>query len=823
MELQRDPAHSTVGEFLTALGQDLKYGLRMLRKAPGFSIAAILTLALGIGGNTAIFTITNALLLKALPYRDPQQLVMLNVQRQGSVADSSSLTLNHYDLIHERSRSFSGIAVFAIDTLNLTGRGEPEQVPIARVSANFFSVLGVTPQVGRAFSADEDQPAGRPVVMISDALWHSRFGGDPNAVGQTITLDSATYTIIGILPGGVEFPFVGPADVWSPRYFELSLMTPERLRSGVGYLTAIARLAPSASVKSANAELDVLHRQYTQDNPKAPDAGSEISILAGNLQELTVANIHTLLLILSIAVGLVLMIACANVASLLLSRALARTKEIAIRTALGARRGTIIRQLLTESILLSLISGTLGLALGAWGTRLLGQAGGANLPTGFSFAMDSHVLIFTLFISLFTGLLFGIFPAIKLAWTNVNSQLRDEARGTTGGQRHMQAKNLLVVVQIALCVVLLIGASLMIRSFQLLQRVDTGFDPSNVLTMNVSLPTVKYPKGDQQIAFFDELLRRVNAVPGVTNASISAALPLTPRRITPILPEGQPEVPLAQRPFVIVEAVGTDWFHTMRVPLKMGRPFSDHDDASAPRVIIVNEALARRFWPNENPVGKHIAVGRQTPSEVVGVATGVKNNGLAVASQPQIYLPFPQLPWTNMNLLVRTATDPHQMVATLRQQVYSVDPDQPVTKVQTLDELLDASRSQPRFTMFLLASLSVVALILAVIGIYGVIAYTVAQRRPELGIRMALGAQTSDILKLVVGQGVFLTLTGVAIGLIAALVGTRLMSSLLYQVKARDLATFVLMPIMFLLIGLLASYVPARQATTVDPSEILRN
>ncbi len=808
---------------LTALRLDLKYALRMLWKNPGFTLAAMLTLALGIGGNTAIFTVTNALLLKSLPYRDAHELVMLQTERPGSRDAGGDLTLIHYELIRDRNRSFSGIAVWAIDSLSLTGRGEPEQVPVARISPNFFQVLGVAPQAGRTFVADEGQPAGKPVVMISDALWHSHFGGDPNVVGQTLTLDSMPCTIIGVLPAGVQYPFVGPADVWSPRYFELSLMTPERLRSGVGYLSAVARLAPGASLKSAAAELAVLHSQYTQENPKAPDAGSDVSVVAGNLQELTVANIHTLLVVLSLAVGLVLMIACANVASLLLSRALARTKEIAIRTALGARRSTIVRQLLTESILLALISGAIGLALGAWGTHMLSQLGGANLPQGFAIVMDSHVLIFTLVISLLTGIVFGIFPALKLAWTNVNSQLRDEARGSTGGQRRMQAKNLLVIVQIALCVVLLIGASLMIRSFQRLQRVDLGFDPSNVLSMNVSLPTSKYPKGDQQIAFFDELLRRMNAVPGVTSASISAALPLTPRRITPILPEGQPEVPLAQRPFIIIEAIGNDWFHTMGVPLKSGHPFSEHDNAQAPKVVIVNEALAKRFWPNENPIGKHIVVGRQTGSEVVGVASGVKNNGLAADSKPQLYLPFAQLPWTSMNILVRTAMDPHQLIAPLRQQVYSLDPDQPVTDVQTIDELLNTSRSQPRFTMFLLAALSIVALILAIVGIYGVIAYTVAQRRPEMGIRLALGAQKNDILRLVVGQGVFLTLTGVIIGIIAALIGTRMMASLLYEVKARDLATFTLTPLLFLLVGFLASYLPARQATNGDPSEILRS
>jgi putative ABC transport system permease protein len=362
----------------------------------------------------------------------------------------------------------------------------------------------------------------------------------------------------------------------------------------------------------------------------------------------------------------------------------------------------------------------------------------------------------------------------------------------------------------------------MIQTFAHLQHIDLGFDPASVVSMNISLPTVKYAKAEQQTAFFDELLRKVNAVPGVRSASISAALPLTPKRITPILPEGQPEVPIAQRPFIIIEAIGSQWFQTMRVPLKMGRAFSDADNGQAPRVVIVNQALARRFWPNENAIGKHIIVGRQAAAEVVGMASDVKNNGLAVDAQPQLYLPFRQLPWGNMNLLVRTAIDPHQLVATLRQQVYAVDPDQPITQVQTMEELLATFRAQPRFTVFLLSSLSSMALILAVVGIYGVIAYTVAQRRHELGIRMALGAERNHVLRLIVARGLFLTTAGIVIGLIAALASTRVMSSLLYQVRARDLPTFALASVLFLLVGIAASYIPARRAMSVDPREALR-
>jgi putative ABC transport system permease protein len=807
---------------MTGLLQDVKFGFRMLAKNPGFTAAAVLTLALGIGGNTAIFTVTNALLLRAFPYKDPSRLVMLNTQQRGSPDESASLTLNRYEMIRDRSHSFSGVAVWAIDSFNLTGRGEPEQVPVARVSPNFFDLLGVAPQLGRAFNNEDGQVAGPPVVMISDALWHSHFGGDRNIVGQTVTLDTQPYSIIGVLPAGVQFPFVGQADVWSPRYFELTIMPSQRIRGGVGYLTAVARLAPGVSMKSATAEMEVLNRQYAQEFPKFPDSGPDIAMVVGNLQELTVANVHSLFMVLSIAVGLVLMIACANVASLLLSRALGRSKEIAIRSALGARRGAIIRQLLIESMLLALISGAVGLGLGLWGTKILGRYGEANLPGGFDFSVDGRVLVFTSLISVLTGVIFGSFPALKLARTNINSELRDEGRGNTGGNRRMQVKNLLVIFQIAVCMLLLIGASLMIQTFAHLQHIDLGFDPASVVSMNISLPTVKYAKAEQQTAFFDELLRKVNAVPGVRSASISAALPLTPKRITPILPEGQPEVPIAQRPFIIIEAIGSQWFQTMRVPLKMGRAFSDADNGQAPRVVIVNQALARRFWPNENAIGKHIIVGRQAAAEVVGMASDVKNNGLAVDAQPQLYLPFRQLPWGNMNLLVRTAIDPHQLVATLRQQVYAVDPDQPITQVQTMDELLATFRAQPRFTVFLLSSLSSMALILAVVGIYGVIAYTVAQRRHELGIRMALGAERNHVLRLIVARGLFLTTAGIVIGLIAALASTRVMSSLLYQVRARDLPTFALASVLFLLVGIAASYIPARRAMSVDPREALR-
>ena len=761
-----------------------------------------------------------------MPYRNPQQLVLLGTRQKDGVTRPS--TLGWSELIRDRNQSFSGVAVGAPDSFNLTGRGEPEEVPSARVSPGLFELLGVKAQLGRTFLADEGQPAGKPVVMISDGLWHSRFGGDRNAIGQTLTLDTAPYSIVGVLPAGVQFAFIGAADVWSPRYFEHSLFTPQRLRMGVGYLTVVARLRPEVSRQHALAEMEVLEEQYRKENAGFPDADPGLSSSVTGLSESLVANIRPGLLLLSAAVGVVLLIAGANVASLLLSRALGRRKEIAVRSALGAPRSVVLRQLLTESVLLAVIAGALGLGLSWAATRFLANLGQSNIPQGLPISMDGQVLLFTLTISLMTGIIFGIFPALQLSRIDVNATLRDEGRSYTGDRRRARLKSLLVVGQVALCLVLLIGASLLVRSFGALLNVNPGFDPRNVLTMAVSLPTVKYGDSQKQIAFFDDLLRRVSAVPGLRAAAISAALPLTPKRVTPVLPEGQPEVPLGERPFTIVEATSPRFFETMRIPLLAGRALSDADTAQSSKVIVVNESLARRYWPNENAVGKHIVIGRQaTAAEIVGISADVKNSGLAVKTEPQIYLPFPQLPWGQMNLLIRTANDPRRYVSAVREQISAIDPDQPITNIKTVEELMDGSRAQPRFMMFLMGMFSATALVLAMVGIYGVLAYSVAQRRGELGIRLALGADRSDILRLVVGQGLTLTVTGIAIGLGLALTMSfafgGIVSGLLYKVGTRDAVTFAIAPLALIGIALVASYLPARRAGRVDPAEALRN
>jgi putative ABC transport system permease protein len=801
----------------SAVPRDLRFGLRMLRRNPGFTLVAILTLALAIGANIAIFSVTSAMLLRPFPFRQPQRLASLQYS-----SDERGLTLLRYELLRDRARTFE-IAAWANDNLNLTGAGEPVQVPVARVTPNFFSLLGVRPALGRAFTPDEGRPEGNLVVMLSHALWRSRFNSNPAIVGSTISLDGVSSVVIGVLPAGVSFPFVGKADIWTPRYFELTLMTPQRLRMGAGYLAYIARFAPGATLASVDAELRVLDRQYRAENPTAPDSDASRELVALPLRNLVVGDLRAKLWILSAAVAVLLLIGCANVASLLLSRALARRRELAIRAALGASRSALLRQFLIESMMLAGAAGILGIALGFAADRALTAWGATQIPDGIPVTIDGRVLLFAVAVCFLTGILTGLFPALQLARTDINSTLRDEGRGLSGSRSRARLRSLLVVAQVALSLLLLIGAGLLVRSFDRLLHVDPGFDAHNVLTMGFSLPTEKYAKPDQQIAFFDEVLRRISALPGVRDDAISAALPLSFIREAPILPEGRPAVPLAERTFIVIEAVSPAWFHTLEVPLIAGRLFTDADDARAPKVVILNQTSARRFWPGQNPIGKRLILGRGPGyAEVVGVAADVRNTGLAADVQPQLWLPFKQLPWGNMNLLVRTTVPPLQMASAVRAQISAVDPDQPVTAVQTADDLMDEGRAQPRFTMVLLAVFSITALALAAIGLAATLAWTVVQRQQEMAIRLALGAERRDILWLVLRQGLTLAASGITIGLAAGLLLTRLMSSVLYQTSAHDLGTFALAPVVFLLIAWLASWLPARRATRVDPIDTLK-
>jgi putative ABC transport system permease protein len=799
--------------------RDLRFGARTLAKTPLFTLAALLTLALGIGANTAIFTVTDALLLRPFPYRDADQLV--NIVSKDDAKDNGG-TLLRYELIRDNARSFQAIAVWASDNLNLSGEGDPIQVPVARVSPSFFEALNIAPQLGRVFTQDEGTPPGRPVVLLSEAFWRSRYHGDPNIVGSTIDLDSVSSTVIGILPHDARFPFMPPADIYTPRYFELSLMPSQRLRLGVGYLSYIARLRPGITIAQANTELDLLNRRYREQNPTAPDASPTTVMVASNLRDEVVGDVRPKIILLMAAVAVVLLIACANVASLMLSRALARKREIATRAAVGASRGAIVRQLLTESLLLAATAGVLGVAVGWAATRVLTIYGASQIPQGFSVTLDTRVLVFTLAISLLAGVVFGVFPAVQLARVDLNATLRDESRGASIGRSRAHMKAALVVSQIALSLVLLIAAGLLLRSFSRLLHVDPGFDAQNLLTMNLSVSTTKYMKPDQQIAFFDNVLQRISAQPGIHSAAISAALPLTFKRVTPVLPEGQPDVPLAQRPFVDIEAISPRWFETMRVPLRSGRPFEDSDNAKAPPVVVVNETFARQYWPGQPAVGKKVAIGRRPePALVIGVAADVKNQGFEKPSQAQLYLPFPQLPWSDMNLLVRTEVSPQAAISTIRAQIAGVDSTQPINDIETADQLIDSSRAQPLFMMLLIAGFSATALILAIIGVYGVLSYSVAQRRQEFGIRLALGAHRSDIMRIVMQQAMLLALVGVFAGICAALALTRFLGHVLYETGSHDLTTFIVAPLVFLLVAALAAYLPARRAMMLEPVEIL--
>jgi putative ABC transport system permease protein len=808
---------------MATLLHDVRYALRLFAKSPAFAAVAVFTLAVGIGANTAIFSVADAVLLRPLPYRQPERLVLISGSRKLTKERQSPLSWLRFQQVEPHNQSFTAVAAFTGETFTLTGRGDPEQFRGARVSWNFFDILGAPPAAGRSFTPAEDQPGGDNVALISHALWSRRFAASPDAIGAHVTLDSRDYTIVGILPAGFRFDFFGDAcDIVTPRVYELNVATPQQIQAGAGFLSYVARLRPGVGIPQAQAEMDALAAQYRAAFPKNPDSDPAFIVHVGNLRDEMVATVRPAVLILFGAVSVVLLIACANVASLTLSRALGRQKEIAVRAALGAPRRHLIRQLLTESLLLALAGGALGAQLSSWGTKAIAAMAKGSLPRSQDIRIDGTVLLFTAAISIFAGVLFGLAPALQLSRPDLVSALRSEGRGATSGRRRNLMRNLLVVSQVALSVLLVVGAGLLLRNFIQLRTASAGFDPRNLLTMNISLAPARYDK-PHQVLFFDELLRRVRGVPGVLEAVMDSSLPLNPSRFSPALPEGQPEVPLSQRPLFNIQTMTARYVETMRIPLLRGREFTGHDGAQEPKVIMINEAAARRFWPNQNPIGKHILLGRQTaPIEIVGVLGDVRNINLAADTQPEIYLPYAQLPTPSMNLVARAAGDPHALVNAIRSTVLEVDSSQPVTAIRTMDEVMEAGAAQPRFTTALLGGLSLTALILAIVGIYGVIAYSVAERTQEMGIRMALGAVRADIFRLVLKQGVMLAGLGIVVGLAGALALTRLMESLLYRISVTDPLTFAAGAILFLVIALLASYIPARRATKVDPVAALR-
>jgi putative ABC transport system permease protein len=799
--------------------RDIRFAFRVLLKNPAFTALAIVTLALGIGANTAIFTVANSVLLRPLPYSDPGELVRISTDRDGT----NELSLPYYTLLSSTNRSFSGVTAYQRDVVNLVGRDGAEEIQAERVTWNFFDVLGTQPVAGRTFTPDEDQPGGKQVVVIGAELAQRLFGGEQNAIGRSLSLDAKDYTIIGVLPVRFGVQLMGrKAEVWITRIIELSMVTPARANIGGMYYDAVGRLQPGVGAAQAQAETDLIYQQYKHDRPGNFDATKPVFMTVSDLHANLVSDVRPTLLILSAAVGFVLLIACANVASLLLSRAIGRKKEFAVRSALGAPRSALIRQLLIESVLMAAVSGCLGILLGQLGTRFLGAFTQTNLPQIADVPMDLRVLTFTVLISVLSGILFGLTPALQLSRPDLSLMLQDEGRGTAGNRRKNRARSIIVAVQVALSMILLIGSGLLIRSFERLRTVEPGFDAKNVLTAQTFLPPSIYAQSAQRIAFYQDALQHLQSIPGVESAAISTALPVLPTHGTPVRFEGQPEVDLGRRPVVLIESVSPNYARTLGVPVIEGREFNGLDDAKAALVVMVNRTVARRFWPNQDPIGKMVWIGNFAPARVVGVLGDIKNDSLAKSAQPEIFLPYPQLPSATLYLSVRSSQDIRGLVPALRAQIAAINPSQPLNDIQSMEDRLESSSAQTRSMMLLIGVFSATALILAVVGIYGVIAYSVAQRTQELGIRIALGASDADILKLVIGNGLKLAGVGILIGVAASFGLTRLMASFLYKTSATDFLTFAGSAFVFALVAAVASYVPARRAMRINPTDALR-
>jgi putative ABC transport system permease protein len=802
--------------------QDLRFGARMFVRKPGFTAVAVLTLALGVGANTMIFSVVNGVLLHPLPYRDSERImrVMVSNQQRG-IADGPVSYLRYEDL-RDRNRSFEKTAAFAFDNFNLTGQEQPEQLQGVRASASLFEVLGVNPARGRLFLPEEDRPGGAQVALVSYGLWQRRFGGDPNLVGRALTLDGSSYTVVGIMPRGFSFPAAG-VELWTTKVFETSRLTPEQIRKGAGYVTLVARLKPGVEREAAESEMRVLSQQYQQQNPTLTDADPNATVDVLPLQEQLVRNVRPLLLTLFCAVGFVLLIACANVANLLLARAAARRREMTIRAVLGAGRVRIIRQLLTESALLALAGGGGGVLLALWGTKALVAAAGESVPRAEEVSVDGRVLLFSLLVSLLTGVAFGLAPALRAAKLNPNETLKEGGRGSSGGVGGNRVRGALIVSEVALSLVLVTGAALMMQSFARLQRVNLGFDTRQLLTLNISLPQAKYPETSQKLGFYSQVLQRVEALPGVKAAGMNVNLPPNGGVRAPFLVEGAPPLAFGERPLAAWNSVSAGYFQTMGIPLLKGRLFDERDRENSQTVAIISRGLADSFFQGADPLGRQITVGRMPgPSVVVGVVGDVKNAGLSAEPAAEVYTPFAQRPWTSMNLVVRTQGDPLGLAGEVRAQVLSVDGDQPVTNVQTMEQNISDIVAQPRLTMILLGIFAGVAMALAAVGLYGVMSYSVAQRTHEIGLRMALGAQGSEILRAVIRQGMTLALAGVLIGLAGSFFLTQLMSSLLFGVTGRDPLTFIAVSLILSFVALLACYLPARRATKVEPLIALR-
>jgi putative ABC transport system permease protein len=794
---------------------DLRYALRQLIKAPSFTIVAILTLALGIGACTAIFSVVNVVLLRPLDYPEPDRVVTIHETQLPKFPEFSVSPPNYLDW-EKQTKSYEYLAAYTGSRVNLTGDGEPQQLIGIKATAHYFDVFGVKPALGRMFLPEEDAQGKNHVVVLSHGFWQRVFGGTRDIVGRSIQLNGEPYQVVGVAP---HFGIASKVDVWMPMAFKPD-ETANDARGG-HYISVAGRLKKGVTFAQAKAELEVIAAQLAVQYPD-PQKGWGIFMMP--LQDYMVRDVKPVLYTLLGAVGCVLLIACANLANLLLARATARHREISIRAALGAGRGRLIRQLLTESVVLAIFGGAAGVLLARWGLDALLALAPTNLPRITEIHLDPGVLLFSLALSIVTGLLFGIAPAWLAARADVNEALKQGTRGSTEGGVRGRLRSALVVIEVTFALVLLGGAGLLARSFMQLAHVDPGFIPENATLLRLSLPQKKYPEKDQQIAFANTLVERVKGLPGVQAIGITHSMPLVGDYVLGFNIEGRPAVDPADLPSTNYYAVSPDYFRAMGIRLIRGRVFTPQDDAKAPRVAIINETMARQFFPNEDPIGKRINItnGADTWREIVGIVADIKQYGVDKATSAQSYEPFAQVPFTSLNVVIRTSGSPAALLGALRPAVYAVDKDQPIGTIRPLEEIVADSIARQRFAMTLLTIFSGVALVIAAVGIYGVMAYNVVQRTGEFGIRMALGAQQRDVLKLVLTQGGKLIGLGLVIGLLATLGASRAMGSMLFNTSAYDPLTLATITVLLGAVALVACFFPANRATKVNPIEALR-
>jgi len=806
--------------YFESVQQDLKYAIRTMLKNPGFSVAVVLTIALGIGANTAMFSVIRAVLLKPLEYREPERIVL--------IADGA--TPVRAEEIVSTSRSYSEVGAYTngLEEMALSGSGEPEVLKVARVSANFLDILGVSPLQGRGFLAEEDKPGAPPVTLIGAGLWQRRFGSDPSIVGRTITLAGAPHTVVGILPPSFRFQL---ADAWVTRPAEWSVISAQS-RPMSPILAVFGRLKPNVSFQQANAELLVLNRQYAEAHPTMLDAKPDEPDVVRPLREELVSDIRPKLWMLFGAVGFVLLIVCANIASLLLARATARSREFAVRAAIGAGRLRIISQVLAESTLLAILGGSLGIALAALAVNGIRSMTFVDLPRAGEIRIDPFVLGFGALLALLTGVAFGLAPALSASRPDLARILRGsgETAGTAGSKLgwRFSSRGLLVVGQVALSIVLLIGATLLIESLARVYRVDPGFQTTSLLTAKISLSPARYDSDAKRAKFYREVVERTQALPGVRGAAVSLTLPMEDTWMgAPVQLAGVPPLKLNERPISIFQDISPAYFRTMRIALQRGREFTAQDDAKSVPVAIVNENLVRLFWPQypsgPDPIGQRIFLGAdERPVEIVGVVANVRHSGRDDDPRAELYLPCDQKPPQSAMLAVRTSGDPLSFANSVRAQVLAIDRDQPLSTISTMDDMVSDSEGQLRLMMKLLGAFAGTATLLAVLGLYGVISYSVVRRTKEIGIRRALGAKHTDILSLLLKQALVLSLAGATIGAAASLLVTRLLQDLLFQVSPTDPVTFAGVSTAFVLVGLAASLVPARRAAAIEPLVAIR-